>query len=80
MHTCEDSIHLLLDYLDGKIPPETAKALEAHLSACPPCVDFMKGYRATPELCREALAERMPETLASKLSSFLREHLPCKKD
>ena len=80
MYTCEDSIHLLLDYVEGKIPPATAKALEEHLSGCPPCVDFVKGYQATPALCREALAERMPERLAFKLSSFLRAHLSCKKD
>ncbi len=52
MYTCKDSINLLLDFLDGEIPPEEAKHLREHLSGCAPCMDFLRTYRATPGLCR----------------------------
>lgn len=78
-YSCQDSIHLLRDYLDGEMPTELAAALKAHLELCPPCVDFVQGYRKTPELCRKALEARMPEAMSARLTSFLHEKLTPKK-
>jgi anti-sigma factor RsiW len=80
MYTCKDSIELLRDYLDGELPPEEAKHLEEHLSECPPCVDFLQTYRATPKVCKWALARKMPAELGNRLTEFLRAKLtPIKK-
>jgi hypothetical protein len=38
-------------------------------------VDFLRTYRATPGLCKRALAERMPQELSSKLTDFLRSKI-----
>jgi anti-sigma factor RsiW len=75
MFTCKESISLLLNFLDGDIPPDEEKHLEEHLSGCPPCVDFFKTYRATPSLCRRALKQEMPKEMASKLGEFLRSRI-----
>lgn len=75
MYTCKECVDLLLDFLDGSMPDEESKALQAHLSACPPCVDFLKTYRATPGLCRKALTEKMPAELANRLTDFLKTKL-----
>lgn len=72
MYSCKKSIDLLLEYLDGDIPPDEQRHLNEHLNACPPCVDFVRTYRATPQLCKKALATKMPEELSSKLTEFLR--------
>jgi anti-sigma factor (TIGR02949 family) len=72
MFTCKDSIDLLLEFLDGEMPAEDAKHLEEHLSECPPCVDFLRTYKATPSLCKRALGKQMPKELATKLTDFLR--------
>ena len=77
MFTCKDSIHHLLDFLDGEISPAEEEHLHEHLAGCPPCVDFLKTYRATPPLVKRALGEKMPKDLAEKLTGFLRER--CKK-
>lgn len=77
MFTCKDSIDLLLEFIDGEMPADEARRLEEHLEACPPCVDFLKTYRATPKLCRRALGRQMPSELASKLTDFLRSR--CKR-
>jgi anti-sigma factor RsiW len=79
MFSCKKSIDLLLGYLDGDIPADEEQHLHEHLSACPPCVDFLKTYRATPALCKKALAAKMPEELSSKLTDFLRAKASAKK-
>ena len=75
MFTCKDSIKHLLEFLDGEMPGEEEKRLEEHLSGCPPCVDFLRTYRATSSICRQALKKEMPREMADKLSSFLRERI-----
>jgi anti-sigma factor (TIGR02949 family) len=77
MFTCKESIELLLSFLDGEMPQAEASQLEEHLQACPPCVDFLRTYRATPTLCKRALAREMPQELADRLTDFLRQK--CKK-
>ena len=76
MFTCKDSIHSLLEYVDGALTDAQALELQEHLRACTPCVDFMRTYRATPQLARRALVEEMPRELAGKLKAFLRSKLP----
>jgi anti-sigma factor (TIGR02949 family) len=73
MFTCKESIDLLLEYLDGDMSDEQARHLEAHLAACPPCIDFLRTYRATPGICRRALKKQMPEELSQRLKEFLRQ-------
>jgi anti-sigma factor RsiW len=75
MFTCRECIDLLLDYLDGDLSAEQRAHLDAHLNACPPCVEFVKTYRATTSLCKEALKRSMPVEVANRLSTFLRENL-----
>ena len=73
--TCKDSVELLLEYLDGELTPELREKLEEHLGGCSPCEDFLKSYRATPGLCRKALARDVPREVAAKLTDFLRREM-----
>jgi anti-sigma factor RsiW len=73
---CKDCVELLGEYVDGSLPPERAKALEEHLSRCPPCITFVRTYRATGKLCRSVLKREMPCELMSSLKSFLGDHVP----
>ncbi len=78
-NTCKECLNLLLEYLDGTLPAEVRTRLEQHLGGCEPCEDFMKGYRATPKLCREALAAAVPKPIAEKLAAFLKSELKTAK-
>jgi anti-sigma factor RsiW len=78
MFNCKESIHSLLEYVEGELSESQALELQEHLQACPPCVDFMKTYRATPQLARRALVNEMPSELVSKLKAFLRTKIPPK--
>ena len=73
--TCKDSVELLLGYLDGELTAEVRAGLEAHLEGCSPCEDFLKSYRATPNLCRKALAREMQDEVAARLTDFLRKQI-----
>jgi anti-sigma factor RsiW len=73
---CKDCVDLLGEYIEGSLTPERTKALEDHLSSCPPCITFVRTYRATRKLCRYKLAAEMPRELMSSLASFLDKHIP----
>jgi anti-sigma factor RsiW len=73
---CKDCVDLLGEYIEGTLSAERSKALEDHLSLCPPCITFVRTYRATRKLCRSALAAEMPPELMNSLSSFLGKHVP----
>jgi anti-sigma factor RsiW len=73
LFSCKDCVDVLLAYLDGEMSPEEEAHFKAHLGDCPPCVDFLEGYKATPGLCRRALARKMPEEMSQKLKAYLRD-------
>ncbi|MDC0710590.1 anti-sigma factor [Stigmatella sp. ncwal1] len=75
MYTCKDSINLLLNFLDGELSQEETQHLREHLQGCSPCVDFLRTYRATPGLCKRALASRMPQEVSAKLTEYLRSKI-----
>jgi anti-sigma factor RsiW len=73
---CADCVALLGEYVDGTLSPDRAAALEAHLSTCPPCITFVRTYKATRMLCRHKLAREMPAELKTSLQAFLTRNVP----
>jgi anti-sigma factor RsiW len=70
--SCASGVELLMDYLEGVLPTETAAALEAHVAGCPRCEAFVASYRETPRIVREATAAALPAELEQSLLVFLR--------
>jgi anti-sigma factor RsiW len=68
---CRDGVEMLLDYLEGTLPPADRAAIEAHVSGCPRCVAFVESYRQTPRILRAATVAAMPEDLKQSLRAFL---------
>jgi anti-sigma factor RsiW len=69
--TCRETTDLLLDYVEDVLPPDERAALDAHFAACPPCLAFVRAYRETPRIAREATATQMPREVLARLESFL---------
>jgi len=69
MITCRELLEFLAEYLDGTLPEPERAVFEEHLCICPPCVEYLKTYRATIQLGKAACAGEqvaqpsMPEEL-----------------
>ncbi len=69
---CQECIDLLVDYLDGELPSERARALDIHLDLCPSCVSFVKTYQGTVDVARKLPLDDIPPELTQRLLDFLR--------
>lgn len=66
MKSCRDFDSLVTPYVDGEATPDECAAIEAHLSACPPCrrrADAEAGARMVVRRCRDSLRESAPASL-----------------
>ena len=75
MIVCRDVNGLLVDYVDGALPPEVAAALEHHLAGCEPCRAYLATYRKTRALGARAARVEMPDEMRARLRQFLLERL-----
>ena len=73
MITCKEITDLLADYLEGSLDSQTAQALEAHLSDCWICDNFLRTYRSTTNLLHDLGEEEIPVELKEGLLRFFRE-------
>ena len=74
---CRECVDLLHEYVDGGLDADDQKKLDEHLSACPPCLHFLKTYRSCSELVEQLRDQQVqiPLELQSRLKSFLKNHL-----
>ena len=61
---CQSIFALLSEYLDLELPPDACAAIQAHLSGCPPCIEFAESLRKTVELCRQYQIAGMPSAIS----------------
>lgn len=75
--SCKECVDLLMDYLEENLEARTKKKLDEHLSACPPCLNFLRTYKTSSEMTRRLKGQevQIPKELESRLKSFLREEL-----
>jgi anti-sigma factor RsiW len=69
---CVSGVELLMDYLEGVVPPDVRAALDEHVAGCPRCAAFVESYLAVPRILREATASTLPVHLEASLKAFLR--------
>jgi anti-sigma factor RsiW len=72
--TCRQIIlDSLVEYEDGTLTEVERLRFEAHLSDCPPCVTFIKTYRATGKTLRMLKPREIPKNLAEAVMKFVKE-------
>ena len=70
IRTCGDLDERLTPYVDGEDPPASRRAVDQHLSACPPCQEAARDESSARELVRshrEALCAHAPETVEAMI-------------
>lgn len=76
--TCKRLIlESLVEYEDGSMPEADRSELERHLAHCPPCIVFLKSYRATGRTLKMLKPREIPKNLAEAVMSFV--HARCDK-
>lgn len=70
---CRHGVEQLMDYLEGVVPLDVRRELEAHVAGCAKCVAFIASYEATPRIVREATDVELPASAERSLLAFLRQ-------
>jgi anti-sigma factor RsiW len=71
---CASGVELITEYLEGALPPDVRSRLESHVAGCERCTAFVRSFRETPRILRQATAAAVPTGLAESLTEFLRRH------
>jgi anti-sigma factor RsiW len=50
--TCEQLVEMLLEYVDGGLPPEQVEAFKRHVCGCQPCDKTVIEYQFTMRVSR----------------------------
>ena len=69
---CASGVELLMDFIEGVLPPDVSAALEAHVAGCARCAAFVASYQATPRILRDATTVTLPADIEASLKAFLR--------
>ena len=73
-HGCSKIVDLLVDYLEGRLSPDTRDELDRHLSGCPNCVSQLRTYRTTVSLLRKLRDHDLSSELRGSVETFLEGH------
>jgi anti-sigma factor RsiW len=65
-------LEYLIEYEDGTMPEDDRHRLDEHFADCPPCVVFLKSYRATGRTLRMLKPRDIPKNLADAVVRFVR--------
>ncbi len=71
MIDCRQLLDFCYDFVDGALPLDEQTRFRKHIEGCQECEIFFETYRKTPEISREALATRMPDSVRESLRTFL---------
>ncbi len=77
---CMSGVELLMDYLEGVLPPDVHAALEEHVAGCAKCAAFVASYGATPRILRDATASTIPTHVEASLKAFVQDFLRKRSD
>jgi predicted anti-sigma-YlaC factor YlaD len=75
--TCEETNQIIIDYLEGDLPPRQKALFEEHITTCLCCGPYLDQYRTIIEMVKES-GEEVPDPpveLVESTMAFLNDHL-----
>ncbi len=70
---CIDLVEIATDYFEGKLSPGEVMRLEAHLTACDGCTEYLRQMRAVQTTLGELQPERLPASSRKRLLDTFRK-------
>jgi len=70
---CREAVALMTDYLDGQLSEPDVARLEAHLSACPHCSEYLAQLRVTIDALGRAEPDALSDEALDELVSIYRQ-------
>ncbi|MGH9210774.1 MAG: mycothiol system anti-sigma-R factor [Acidimicrobiales bacterium] len=71
MADCENALHELYEFLDGELTDDRRAAIQHHLDTCQPCAEPYDFEAELRMVIRKKCAEKVPDTLVSKVQAAL---------
>lgn len=71
MLTCEQTIRVLSDYLDGNLPRSQRCFIKLHLLMCPTCRAFLRSLDHARAMAKVATAEEVPEEVSQMVEALM---------
>jgi anti-sigma factor RsiW len=69
--SCREVVEVVSDYIDGSLPAEDRERLDAHLTECPCCVQYVQQMRETIVALGRVDAESLsPQAQERLLAAF----------
>ena len=72
---CISGVELLMEFLEGELPPDVRAALEAHVAGCERCAAFVASYCETPRILRDVTTMTLPDDIEASLKAFVKDLL-----
>ena len=72
---CHAVADLAADFVDGALPPDGRKGVQAHLRACEPCRGGVEACLRMHRMLRSVGGERMPHRMKQELLQAFRKHI-----
>jgi len=74
---CQECVELLTDYLEGTLDDNTSSRLDEHLSACAPCINFVKTFEKSADITKLLREQRVdvPAEVQDRVKSFLKDEV-----
>ncbi len=69
---CQEVVELITDYLEGALPRAQRRRLDAHLSDCEHCSEYLEQMRATIRLTGRLAPEDLTPAMREEFSQLYR--------
>jgi anti-sigma factor RsiW len=70
---CTEAVELITDYLEGALPDADRRRLEAHVSSCPGCTEYLEQMKVVAGSLGGLREEMIPRAMRDSLIASLRD-------
>lgn len=69
---CQELVEVITDYIEGTLPPDDVRRLEAHLAVCDVCREYVEQMRRTMRMVGRLAAGEVDPAIRTRLVGAFR--------